>query len=206
MTADPLPGPPALSSETDVGESLPNPAVPSEPAPGSGQPPRHKRAYKRRKPFRVTRARRAAAKANLAKAREVLRAQGWPHSEKQRAAGRANIKKAQAAVHERGLPTTEARRAAMFSNLAKANAVLRERGYPRNENQIASARANLAKAHEASRLPQNYARYHQHKVLHGLKAAKLDALLRLYADLHEAELARRKKRSAELILRGRGER
>jgi len=165
-----------------------------------------KRAYKRRKKFRFTAARRATARANLGKAREVLRERGWPHSEKQRAAAREAIKKAQAAVHERGLPTTEARQAAMLANLAKANAVLRERGYPRNENQIASARANLAKAHEASRLPQNYARYHQHKVLHGLKAAKLDALLRLYADLREEELARRKKRSAELILRGRGER
>jgi hypothetical protein len=68
MPADPLPATPALSSETPVGESLPNPAVPPEPAPGSVEPPRSKRAYKRRKKFRFTAARRATARANLAKA------------------------------------------------------------------------------------------------------------------------------------------
>jgi hypothetical protein len=196
MTDGPQPAPPNPSPEVPGKESQANPALPPESTLSSVRPPRLKRAYKRRKKFRFTAARRAAVKANLTKAREALRERGWPHSEKQRAAARAAIKKAQAAVHKQGLPTTEARRAAMFENLAKANAALRERGYPRNEKQIAAARANLAKAHAESRLPQNYARYNQHKVLHGMKAAKLDAILRLCAELREEERARRRARRA----------
>jgi hypothetical protein len=146
--------------------------------PATGLPVgRAKRAYKRRKPFRLTPARRAAAQANLAKAREVFRARGSPHSEKQRAASRRNLRKAHQAIRERGLPATPARRESSLRNLARANAVLQERGYPRSEKQIAAARANLSIAHLESRDPANYDRYHAPKLKHGLQAHLLNRLI-----------------------------
>jgi len=136
-----------------------------------------KRAYKRRKPFRLTQARRTAAQANLAKAREVFRASGYPHSQKQRAAARQNVRKAHQAIREHGLPDTPARRESSLRNLAGANAVLRERGYPRSEKQIEAARINLSVAHRASRDPANYDRYHAPKLKHGLQARLLNRLV-----------------------------
>jgi hypothetical protein len=152
--------------------------------------PRRTRRYVRRRKFRFTEARRAAAKANLAKARGVLRERGWPHSEKQRAAARENIKMAQAAVHERGLPTTEARRAAMMANLAKANAALRERGYPRTEKQRQAARANFEKAWEVLRDPVHYDRCHGHKLKHGFFARRLGELM---LGIFKTRLGRRRR-------------
>jgi hypothetical protein len=130
----------------------------------------------------ATQAQRRAASANLAKAREALRARGWPHSERQRAAASANIQKAQQAVRERGLPTTAARLAAGRANLAKANAALRAQGYPRNEKQKEAARRNLLKAWEVShaRDPISYARCHAHKLRHGLCADLYEALMMKY--------------------------
>jgi hypothetical protein len=168
MTVEP-PRPP----EIPAGESLPQPALPA-----TGVPlPRAKRAYKRRKPFRLTRARRAAAEANLAKAREAFRARGYPHSEKQRAAARENLRKAHQAIRERGLPATPARRESSLRNLERANTVLRERGYPRSEKQIAAARANLSIAHRESRDPANYDRYGATHLKHGLQARLLNRLV-----------------------------
>jgi hypothetical protein len=150
----------------------------------------------------ATRAQRQAASTNLAKAREALRARGWPHSDVQRAAARANIKKAQQAVHERGIPTTAARLEANRANLAKANAALRAQGYPRNEKQKAAARRNLLKAWEVShaRDPISYARCHAHKLRHGLYADLYDALMMKYfwgfeEPLATAGAARRAKRA-----------
>jgi hypothetical protein len=141
---------------------------------------------------------RAAFSRNLAKAREVLRERGWPHSEKQRAAARENIRKAQAAIREHGLPATEARKAASLANLAKANAVLREQGYPRNEKQLAAARANLANAHAASRDPANYHRYHKHKLKHGLLARKLEEIMLAYVEARQEARDQRRRLKAKV--------
>ena len=174
------------TSQAPAGDSpLAGASLPPESAPGAafgGQAPRAKRAYKRVKPFRVTRARKAAARANLARGRESLRERGWPHSDEQRAVARENIRKAQAAIRERGIPNTKARRAANLSNLAKANARLRDLKYPRNEEQKGASRANLSKAHAASREPGNYRRYHRHKLKHGLQVRSLEQTLRLLGE------------------------
>jgi hypothetical protein len=153
----------------------------------------------------ATQAQRRAASANLAKAREALRARGWPHSDAQRAAARANIQKAQQAVRERGLPTTPARLAANRANLAKANAALRAQGYPRNEKQKEAARQNLLKAWEIShaRDPTSYARCHAHKLRHGLYADVYDALMMKYIwgfdePLETAGAAQRARRARRL--------
>lgn len=203
MASGTLPAAPALPSAAT--------SLPPESAPGAAsgdQAPRAQRAYRRRKPFQMTQARREAAKANLARGREVLRQRGWPHSEKQRAAARENIQRAQAAIRERGLPATEKRQAAAKINLAKANARLRDLKYPRNEKQKAAsrvnlaqararlrdlnyphsekqrsaARANVSKAHAASREPKNYRRYHRHKLKHGLQVRSLEQTLRLLGE------------------------
>jgi len=165
-----LNGAPASSPpEVAAGQSLP-PAA-------SLAAPRAKRAYKRRKPFRLTPARRTAAQANLARAREAFRARGYPHSEKQRAAARRNVRKAHQAIRERGLPATLPRRESSLRNLARANAVLWERGYPRSEKQIEAARANLSIAHLESRDPANYDRYGATHLKHGLQARLLNRLI-----------------------------
>jgi hypothetical protein len=78
-------------------------SLPPESAPGGSsekEAARAKRPYRRLKPFRFTPARRRAVMANLARGREVLRARGWPHSEKQLAAARANLSKAHAESRE----------------------------------------------------------------------------------------------------------
>jgi hypothetical protein len=198
MASHLLPDLSAPAPEPSVNESLPPSTQPATPLAATVQPPRRpKRAYRRHKPYRPTRRQREAFSRNLAKARQALRQRGWPHSEKQRAAARENIRKAQAAIRKHGLPATEARRRANLANLAKANAVLRAQGYPRNEKQKQAARANLAKAHEASRDLANYARYHKHKLVHGLQAKKYDELLMLYVDMREAARARRRERLAK---------
>jgi hypothetical protein len=69
-----------------------------------------------------------------------------------------------------------------------------ERGYPRNEKQKDVERADLSKTHEASRPPQNYARYHKHKLKHGLFADKREELLMLYVEMRAEARARRRKR------------
>lgn len=172
------PAPPSAGSpEIPAGPSLPQPALPLEPLPTKVSGRGAKRAYKRRKPFRLTGARRAAAKANLAKAREAFRARGYPHSEKQRAAARENVRKAHQRIRERGLPDTPPRRESSLRNLARANAVLRERGYPRSEKQIEAALANLSIAHRESRDPANYDRYHAPKIKHGLQARLLNRMI-----------------------------
>ncbi|MBZ5544728.1 MAG: hypothetical protein LAO07_13785 [Acidobacteriia bacterium] len=195
------PEPQIASPEFPAGESPPQQALPSEPPPTTVtvEAPRAKRAYKRHKPLRITRAQRQAASANLAKAREALRARGWPHSELQRAAARKNIKKAQAAVSEHGLPTTEARLGANRANLAKANAALRAQGYPRNEKQIAASRANLLKAWEVShaRDPISYKRCHAHKLKHGLYADLLDELMMQYFGQRQPRRTKAKRTSPE---------
>ena len=144
-----LNGAPASSPpEVAAGQSLP-PAA-------SLAAPRAKRAYKRRKPFRLTPARRRAAQANLARAREAFRARGYPHSEKQRAAARRNVRKAHQAIRERGLPATLPRRESSLRNLA---------------------RANLSIAHLESRDPANYDRYGATHLKHGLQARLLNRLI-----------------------------
>ena len=184
MATEPPPAPQIASPEIPAGESPPQQTLPSEPPPTTVtvEAPRRKRAYKRHKPLRIANAQRKASSVNLAKAREALRARGWPQSERQRAAARDNIKKAQQAIRERGLPTTPARRAAVLANLAKANAALRAQGYPRNEKQIAASRRNLLKAWEVShaRDPISYKRCHAHKLKHGLYADLLDELMMQY--------------------------
>jgi hypothetical protein len=193
MATDPLPTPQTASPETPAGELPPQRTLTPEQLAATGEAPRRKRAYKRHKPLRITKAQRKASSVNLAKAREVLRARGWPHSDVQRAAARENIRKAQQAIREHGLPSTPARRAAFLANLAKANAVLRAQGYPRNERQNAASRRNLLKAWAVShaRDPISYARCHAHKLKHGLCARLLEELMMQYAEQREA--ARRKK-------------
>lgn len=195
MATDPLPASRAASPGTPAADSLTPPALP--PA-----LPRRKRAYKRHKPLRITQAQRRAASANLVKAREALRARGWPHSDVQRAAARKNIKKAQQAIRRHGLASTEARRTSALANLAKANAALRAQGYPRNEKQKEASRRNLLKAWEVShaRDPISYARCHAHKLKHGLYADLYEALMMKYfcgfeEPLATAGAARRAKRA-----------
>jgi colicin import membrane protein len=197
--------PSARSPHLPAGESVPKPAFPTQSAPASGPARRRKRVYKRHKPLRVTKAQRAAASAKLAKAREALRARGWPHSERQRAAARKNIKKAQQAIRRHGVASTEARRTSALANLAKANAALRAQGYPRNEKQIAAARRNLLKAWEVShaRDPVSYVLCHAHKFRHGLYADVYDALMMKYLwgfdePLETAGAAQRARRARRL--------
>jgi hypothetical protein len=199
MFAEALPAPPA--PDTPAGESLSNADAPQH-SPSNGAAPRPKRAYKRHRPYQPTRAQRAAFSRNLAKARQALRERGWPHTEKQRAAARENIRRAQTAIRWHGLPSTAARHQASMANLAKANAVLRARGYPRNAKQKEAARANLAIAHAESRDLANYARYHKHKLKHGLCADKLDKLMMLYVEMREAERARRRGVGSRIARKG----
>lgn len=83
---------------------------------------------------------RAAALANLAKARAVSASR--PRSPAQLAAARRNIVKAQAASRSR--PRTAAQLAASRRNVARATAASRRR--PRTAAQIAAARRNIALA------------------------------------------------------------
>jgi hypothetical protein len=191
MAADiplaPVAPPPASTSL----EPRPAETFTSLPGIGKSETPRAKRAYRRRQPFRVTRARRAAARANLAKAREALQARGWPHSKRQRAAARVNIQKAQAAIRKHGLPNTPARREAALANLAKANAALRDRGYPRNRRQLKASRANLRKAWQVSHDPANYALIYASRLKHGLFARRLEQMLMQYVEMREEARRRR---------------
>lgn len=132
-----------------------------------------------------TPAQQAAWRANLARARAVLAARGWPHSERQRAAARRSIAKAQAAIRERGLPSAPARLIAARANLDKANAVLRAQGYPRNEAQREAARASLRQAWGVNADPKNYARCHAKKLKHGLYVRSLEATVPLLGESPE---------------------
>jgi len=56
-----------------------------------------------------------------------------------------------------------------------------------------ASRANLAKAHAESRKPENYDRYHKHKLRHGLYAALYDKLLGQLADAIREKREKKRK-------------
>jgi len=150
----------AADAPLDPSVLSPEIAPPQPPPPVTSTSPRHarggeksrpKRAYRLRQPFRMTRARRVASRANAAQARAAQQARGWPRSDLQRAAACANLVKARQATQARNAPRTEFQRAASRASLVKALEALRARGWPHSQWQRARARASLQKAQAANR-------------------------------------------------------
>jgi hypothetical protein len=139
------------AGERSAEQRPPEPAWAAEQPAASIEAPRPKRAYRLRKPFRMTPARRAASRANAAKAREAQQARGWPRSELQRAAARLNLRKALQARRKHPKSASALQLASARANLVKALEVLRARGWAHSDLQRAASRANLRKAQAANR-------------------------------------------------------